>query len=135
MTMEHVAATLRAARLCARRLIDRGVRLAARSPDFPRAARQNSTYGSITAPSRRKTASDSARPFEHSGRRFRRNHAGDAAKVPMGLTRSEVGIDRRTLRTDNATHAESKDVAALTQMTGLRLPHAHVLGYCGDAVE
>jgi len=34
MTMEHVAATLRAARLCARRLIDRGVRLTARSPDF-----------------------------------------------------------------------------------------------------
>src|SRR5215467_10834954 len=83
MTMEHVAATLRAARLCARRLIDRGVRLAARSPDFPRAERQNSTHGSRTAPTRRKTASDSARPFEHGGRQFRRNHAGDAAKVPM----------------------------------------------------
>src|SRR5215469_10402184 len=57
MTMEHVAATLRAARLCARRLIAiGGIRLAARSPDFPRAARQNSTHGSITAPSRRKTS-------------------------------------------------------------------------------
>src|SRR5215472_9434295 len=68
--VEAYRPTLRAARLCARRLLDRNVAEVRISASGVTA---NSIHGNMTAPSRRKKSSDSARPFEHGGRRLRRN--------------------------------------------------------------